>query len=292
MLFQAPEPLYGHVISFGPLNNFAIWVIIENSICGALYNCKTLSRDTSFQGHVHMCWWWLTAQPSGGTTWRSLGTRCCSAVPCLGTSGSLQWNALPAFSRCWSAVTSHLPQEDNRARWLWKWGQAQAAWSLGEKGSAGLVTTAGLMGSSPVYLRQHRFICSCLHGPWRCQSILTMQNLHPLELRGILLPYFSSLVSSLLLSKRTILDTHPMTLPTQAYRVPSTFFFSWNRLFLRGEREGKGVVCFIKRNQATEQSILGIQLSFISPVRVSLPSGSLPQACSWCSVHPPTHVLS
>lgn len=121
-----------------------------------------------------------------------------------------------------------------------------------------------------------------------------MQNLHPLELRGILLPYFSSSVSSLLLSKRTILDTHPMTLPTQAYSVPSTVFFP--EIVFFSEEKGKEkelFVCFIKRNQAMEQSSSGIQLSFIiSPVRVSLPPGSLPQACSWCSVHPPTHVLS
>lgn len=40
-----------------------------------------------------------------------------------------------------------------------------------------------------------------------------------------------------------------------------------------------------------EQSNSGIQLSFItSPVRVSLPPGSLYKASSQGSVHPPTHM--
>lgn len=61
--------------------------------------------------------------------------------------------------------------------------------------------------------------------------------------------------------------------------------FSWRR------KERKEVVCFIKRNRVMEQSNSGIQLSFItSPVRVSLPPGSLYKASSQGSVHLPTRM--
>lgn len=125
------------------------------------------------------------------------------------------------------------------------------------------------------------------------QDIPTVQNRHHLALGGILLLHFCSLSQLTPVKKHKAgHSSHDPTCPPP--QGPINFFFSFSEtLFVRGERKGKGVVCFRKRNQAMEQSSLGIQLSLvISPVRASLPPGSLPQACRLCSVHPPTHVLS
>ena len=65
-LFQPPKPLY--VISLGSHNHPAVCTKTENSVCGALYNCKNTFPDASFQGHVHMHFG-HPAIPNSSTTW-------------------------------------------------------------------------------------------------------------------------------------------------------------------------------------------------------------------------------
>ena len=149
MLSWPSEPLYGSVISFGYQNNPSICIIIENSLCWALYNRKTLSPDTAFQGHVHMHCWWHTVQPNGDTTWHhSLSTQCailCSrAGVSLVPSGEMPF---PALSSCWASWTFRkgLPFFP-RGWWSWVVGkreQAWEAWSLWGKDLPQLVSTVG-----------------------------------------------------------------------------------------------------------------------------------------------------
>lgn len=107
--------------------------MIENSICGALYNCKTHSPDTSVQGHVHNgdLPVSLMAAPLG-VLWAQGAVSQSHIFAPLVPSGKMP-----------SGRASLSSQEDDRARWgagrgEGQWEQVQAAWSLGRKGWAGL----------------------------------------------------------------------------------------------------------------------------------------------------------